>query len=307
MLALVSSFVASFLKLNLDVPSLRSQLGKPLRPVWVTQDSPLPAPEDAQVDIFEDCHPVICCTSSRCVVGGAEMGEGGYIQGAGDDTENWARGFTPAVFWRHAEVLAETPEADLPGLIARLIAEDEEERVQTGSGKKPEPVNEWLSVGDLSSARGAPGCVVVLRPEVTKADDWVKSPVLMEVGVGKHKLASRNLRVALPEIYAFVKHYLYLYGITEGTSDGQAAGQGLSKHILVACETGKDISVGVALAVLSSFSDDKDNIVEEPLQLNLNKDIIRVRMGRIATAVPEANPSRSTLQSVNSFLMDWRG
>ena len=40
---------------------------------------------------------------------------------------------------------------------------------------------------------------------------------------------------------------------------------------------------------------------------DLNKDIIRVRMGRIATAVPEANPSRATLQSVNSFLMDWRG
>src|SRR5689334_21978980 len=72
MLARIPSFVESFLKLDLDISALQAQLTKPLRPIWVMQDSPLPAPVDTNV-IFEDFHPVICCTSSRAVVGGAEM------------------------------------------------------------------------------------------------------------------------------------------------------------------------------------------------------------------------------------------
>jgi tRNA A64-2'-O-ribosylphosphate transferase len=62
--------------------------------------------------IFEDYHPVICCTVSRRVAGG-ELSEGGYIQGAGDDTENWAHGLSPPVFWANREVLLSTPEAEL--------------------------------------------------------------------------------------------------------------------------------------------------------------------------------------------------
>jgi tRNA A64-2'-O-ribosylphosphate transferase len=36
------------------------------------------------------------------------------------------------------------------------------------------------------------------------------------------------------------------------------------------------------------------------------KSLVKIRLGSIMTTFPEANPSRATLQSVNSFLMDWR-
>lgn len=116
----VQGHVEAFKKLGLDLAPYRKMLSKPLRPVWVTQESHLdgfgeeeegddgdedggPAGSSAGdgseegdtrtkikgVTVFDDFHPVICCTSSRRVVGG-EMSEGGYIQGAGDDTENWA-------------------------------------------------------------------------------------------------------------------------------------------------------------------------------------------------------------------------
>lgn len=102
--ARIPDHVAAFRALGLDIPALRAALKKPLRPLWVTQESPLEGPlargggggADGDVDageppvIFEDYHPIICCTSSRRVIAGAEMSEGGYIQGAGDDTEHWA-------------------------------------------------------------------------------------------------------------------------------------------------------------------------------------------------------------------------
>ena len=103
--ARIPGHVAAFKALGLDLAALRASLRKPLRPLWVTQETPLGASlaqdggegndggegegESEPPVIFEDYHPIICCTSSRRVVG-AEMSEGGYIQGAGDDTEHWA-------------------------------------------------------------------------------------------------------------------------------------------------------------------------------------------------------------------------
>jgi tRNA A64-2'-O-ribosylphosphate transferase len=78
------------------------------------------------------------------------------------------------------------------------------------------------------------------------------------------------------------------------------------KKVVVLCETGKDLSVGVALAVYCWCFDDAGNVRQDDKEVSFNKAAIRVRLGHIVTALPEANPSRATLQSVNSFLMDWR-
>lgn len=73
--------------LNLDLAPLAAQLKKPLRPLWITRDTPLPA---KGVPRFEDFHAVVLCTASGRVEG-AEVAGGGYIQGAADDSEGWAR------------------------------------------------------------------------------------------------------------------------------------------------------------------------------------------------------------------------
>ncbi|GKT84914.1 LOW QUALITY PROTEIN: tRNA A64-2'-O-ribosylphosphate transferase [Colletotrichum tofieldiae] len=116
--ALLPSFLASLRALDIDPAPLRARLAKPLRPFWVTQETQL----SPVGDVFDDHHPVVCCTASRRVAG-AEMSEAGYIQGAGDDTENWALGLTADVFWDNAGALLAAPEADLPDTVARLVAE----------------------------------------------------------------------------------------------------------------------------------------------------------------------------------------
>ena len=286
----IPQFLESFHQLGIDLDALGTQISKPLRPMWVTQESKL-VPVD---QVFETFHPVICCTSSRRVVGG-EMSEGGYIQGAGDDTENWALGLTPPVFWKHADQLMSTPEADLPALIALLVSETDG---SMSNGSPPTRLTPNIYVMPLAAATNwaePGGCRVVLDPGTTKPEEWVKAPSLMKVGIGKHKLASRNLRQALPSICSFVGQYL---------ARAEATGSELQGSVLLTCESGKDISVGVALAIDCLLFDDKGKLRRKDGTTDFNKNMIKIRLGRIMTAMPEANPSRSTLQSVNSFLMD---
>lgn len=298
MAALIPGFVESFHKLGIEASVLRSQVHKPLRPFWVTQETQLLPTQE----IYDAFHPVICCTSSRRVIG-AEMSEGGYIQGAGDDTENWAAGLTPPIFWGNIERLLSTPESQLKELITALVS--------CAADAAPVPVDapvkisELISVGRLDSevlAQEPAGCTIALLPSVSDAETWEKSPSRMEVGIGRHKVASRNLRQALPRICAFVSEYL--------AKEQTTAGARARKHLLVTCETGKDISVGVALVLSCCCFDEAGQV--RPLRLlreqsHFSKETIRVRLAQLMTSLPEANPSRATLQSVNSFLLDWRG
>ncbi|KAK6066850.1 initiator tRNA phosphoribosyl transferase [Seiridium cupressi] len=280
--ARVPGFVESFQSLGLDLEHL-SRLKKPLRPVWITQESQLPVTDM----VFEDYHPVICCTSSRRVVG-TEMSEGGYIQGAGDDTENWALGLTAPIFWRHESQLLSTPEVELPQLVKTLV----EAEASRPSEQGPRQVSHCLFVAPLTqhySPASYSGTISLLS-NATDPSTWVKSRSHMEVGLGKHKLASRNLRSALPQVCDFAKSII-------------ASSQAENTSLLLLCDSGKDISIGVALALLCQLFDEQGKITDLDERKDINKSIIKIKLSKIMTAFPEANPSRATLQSVNSFLM----
>ncbi|KAI0397055.1 initiator tRNA phosphoribosyl transferase [Xylariaceae sp. FL0594] len=323
--ARIPAHVAALKALDIDIAALRRQISKPLRPIWITPDSHL-APTDL---VFDRFHPVVCCTSSRRVPGG-EMSEGGYIQGAGDDTENWALGLTAPLFWANAEVLLSTPEPGLPDLVRSLVAN--KHRLEDGDAEKPVQVGPGIFVGRLpitaaSAANGAiaaqdrPGWgTIAFVPETTDRDSWLRSPFYMAVGIGKQvKIASRNLRTALPAICDFAQSHLReryrqqeeRRERKENCHDGKKEeGDGEEeRNLLITCETGKDLSVGVALAVLCQFFDEAGNYNQpKPKDLcapgeGVNKRIIKTKLGRIMMAFPEANPSRATLQSVNSYLM----
>ncbi|KAK4137875.1 initiator tRNA phosphoribosyl transferase [Trichocladium antarcticum] len=273
--ARLPEFEAAFRALALDAAPLRARLTKPLRPVWTTPDDDGDAPAAGPVAAVAAAgfHPVVCCTSSRRVAG-AEVAARGYIQGAGDDTENWAMGLTAGVFWRHAAELLGAAEGELPGLIAGFLEEEAQ---------------------DAEAALGAGDCCVVsLLPRVTEQSVWAKSARHLEVGLGKSKAASRALRNSLPRICEFVSRFLN----EPGTGDG--------KRVVVLCESGRELSVGVALAVYCWCFGASGDVRPDGDRESFNKTAIRVKLGQIMTALPDANPSRATLQSVNSYLMDWR-
>lgn len=326
--ALIPSFLSSLKELNLTLPT---SLTKPLRPLWITQDSSLPNPPDSDDDdddampnvedqgvIFQDYRPIICCTASRRVIG-SEVDEGGYIQGAGDDTENWAMGLTPDVFWANTTAFLSAPETDLPDLIVRLVEEARVQRQSASSGdgnpsalprKQLTPYISVRAISPLDLSTPTPSsphqsneCLILLTETPTPKDTWLHSPTNLRVGLGKHKTASRNLRPALPEICSFAALFLQSQEHPHPVSDASSV---KPPQIVVACDSGKDLSVGVALALSCHLFDDEGRFRVPDDKVAVTKTLVKIRLGTVMTMYPEANPSRNTLQSVNSFLMDWR-
>ncbi|KAH6686348.1 initiator tRNA phosphoribosyl transferase [Plectosphaerella plurivora] len=244
--ALLPKFLDAFYDLDLDPHALRSKISKPLRPFWVTPDSDLSAFEGSV--IFEDYHPIVCCTASLRVAGGelTTMGssarDGGsyvYVQGAGDDTENWACGLTAEIWWANVEKLLATEEAELPELIAELLR-DSEARALEGNGDAVE------------ATTVAPGVAVCTLAQL---------------------------------------------GAISGTDDFK---------ISLLPTSGRDTSVAAALAISIWCFDNDGRYRTSNARTIFTKDMVKVRLGVIMTAFPAGNPGRASLQSVNSFLMDYR-
>jgi len=77
-------------------------------------------------------------------------------------------------------------------------------------------------------------------------------------------------------------------------------------QIIIGCESGRDLSIGAALALSCYLFDDEGRFRAPTEGASFTKTLVKIRLGGIMTAYPECNPSRQTLQSINSFLMDWR-
>ena len=291
--SLLPDFSRALEELNIPLEDLKRKITKPLRPIWSTPESDL----TPTTTIFKDFHPVICCTVSRRVTGG-EMSEGGYIQGAGDDTENWAHGLTPPVYWAHKNLLLSTSETELPELIKELVRQAASVGPLNNRIRCVKPTT-CLFIAPTSEvlAPSVPNDnkhTIVLMPKITEESTWQTSKNRLDIGLGPHKIGSRNLRTALPAITNFVEEVFLTVPESKHTKD-----------ILIACDSGMDLSIGAALAILCLFFSDEGTVLPDGRrQAPIDKSFIRSRLGWISTTMPDANPSRATLQSVNSVLMD---
>ncbi|MCJ1256820.1 hypothetical protein MMC24_004644 [Lignoscripta atroalba] len=294
--ARLDSFLNDAKALQLDLQSLRTNLQKPLLPLWITQDSVLPALPINN----DDNYPVICCTASRRVHG-AEASEGGYIQGAGDDSEGWSQGLTPILFWQHKAKLMATPEEELPTLIKQLLTDP-------ATTSNPENATVLILPTQLlhlgTTIDNVPGskpnkydCTIICDTTKSKPPAQPSDPHTLHLHCGTGgKLGSRSLRTHLPLLAPLLAPLL---------------SQHPTPKILVACSStgGQDLSVGVALAILCLYFDDDGMMLNPALSMMMippraiDKVYIRRRLSWITTSKPEANPSRSTLQAVNAFLM----
>lgn len=98
------------------------------------------------------------------------------------------------------------------------------------------------------------------------------------------------LHNTLPRSLSFISHHLT---------------QNQSRSICIACETGKDASVGVALMALQVWFDDRGRLRDQAAQedLKATKQSIRTRLEWIIESRYMVNPSRTTLKRVNDFLL----
>lgn len=245
----------------------------------MTQSSTLPH----NTPDFPGFHPIVLCTASRRVRG-AEASEGGYIQGAADDHEAWSHGLTPALFWSHKDSLLQTNEEDLPTKIASLVSQ---ERVTDAVTTLIKPTsNLFVSASenlDLTSFDTVISCTPQPLSQPLLKDAAIKAYLHLPCQIGK--LGSRDLRNQLPALRSL-----------PSTTAGKT---------LICCPTGKDLSVGTALAYLCLYatSDGTVNLSQPREARDIDKTFIKQRLSWITTSNPALNPSRATLQSVNSVLM----
>lgn len=274
-------------KLELEVEGLREKVRRPLKAFWIARGLGL-LPENVNQPRDDGVLPVYLCMSSEHHDQQSTSPDSTYVQGGGDDGENWSNGLTPQLFWDHQDRLLGAAEEELPDIIASITTAGREE--QTLSAPNMVSVVPWMKLGvnNPQIQNVLPGClsIVCVPSLLSESSEGVPGRTL-RLKCGEGKLGSRNLRKELEKIPAFIW--------SEMTRD---------KVVTISCPTGKDISVGVALAVLCLFSDDYGKFQKPPLsKVNIDKVTIKKKLSWILTSSPGASPSRTTLNSVNSFLM----
>lgn len=117
-----------------DIVSLVSCLKKPLRPLWVSQQTVLWLNEIPEHDSWDFIPIILVSASTSGDIQHRSNSEfsWSYIPGAGDDEESWARGLSPNIFWTHVDDLVYS-EPDLCNQkVAEIVENDRVYRAQRG-------------------------------------------------------------------------------------------------------------------------------------------------------------------------------
>lgn len=237
-------FANSLRELQLDFVALRNELVHPIRLQWAINgsfDVDVDVGPDAEVSTMfpKEAHQLVLCSASRRVHG-AEISEGGYIQGAGDDSEGWSYGLTAQVFWRHRQLLMSTSEEELPGLVGKLMEDDQGISRNKDEGTVITPTDSlYICAGTVvGNEDDTYDLVIDCNGD---AESNAVNPETIGLACRLGKLGSKDLREKLPMVAELVKDRLL--------KDDHA-------RILITCTTGKDLSVGVAVALLCLYYDD---------------------------------------------------
>ncbi|CAN6606756.1 tRNA A64-2'-O-ribosylphosphate transferase [Trichomonascus vanleenenianus] len=275
--ALIPDFVAHLKGMNLDLEACRDKLKKPLRPLWVTPDQHLPE----EVPHFEEFYPIVLCTASQMVQDGTLHEHGyTYVQGAADDHEEWAQLLTSDILWQQEELRSiDYSDSELHDMIKEYAQQQQQQSIPRASRplNNVAPSNVSFGIGPLEA--GADIIIDVSSQATPSRENRITHP--LESG----KKGSKELRAWLPTL---VKQFNSLYSPT--------------KSIAIVCDTGNDFSVGIALTLLCLYHSEEGMPLLQKSKLYLGKEGIRKRLARIIVQ-HKVNPSRATLNSINSFLM----
>lgn len=199
---------------------------------------------------FNHFHPVVCCTASRRV-DPSEAADSTYVQGAGDDSEHWARGLTPTLFWDNYEELLKTEgDEELAAMMDRLVKQTRSR--SCGGGATLVKPTKGVYVGTLDDIQAAgwekyDWLVACSDMALENLDEsWRKKVLRLKCGTGK--LGSRDLRKELFKVTEFIM--------------ARVPSDKTSLAILFACSSGQDLAVGVALTVLCLFFDGAGTFVQ---------------------------------------------
>lgn len=237
--------------LGLDLSPIKLLFLKPLRPIWVTPESPLPlSPPE-----FTDFMPLVLVTASRVIRG--EGVESEYIQGAGDDHEGWAAvsyislprpcmvanstpykesGLTPAIFWENHELLLRASEDELLDLVRSIVkSSDISDGSLSATLVKP---TKTIYVGSLASAKTHGGDYEVIVNCSAKPFGGDGAFRVIDFPIPEGKKGAGFLRTNLQNIIGLLD-------------------KNVGEKIIFACLSGNDMAPAIALVILCLYYDNE--------------------------------------------------
>ncbi|WZN65848.1 initiator tRNA phosphoribosyl transferase [Chloropicon roscoffensis] len=214
-------------------------LAKPLRPLWVSDDSPMwqhVTREDRDGFSFVPVY-LLCCSklgeSPRTSADKFTRHSWRYIRGAADDHEAWAAGLTPQMFWSHHEELLETDPEEVERTVEEIASR---EGLQYGAGFGGKRLSQ-----KITSCSCGPDGGVVGRREVLGA-------VVLDCSTSRAVPADVGADVRHVEILPHKFDRLSLQNALGGATTYIAERLGAGCKVIVACDDGQDISPAVVAA-----------------------------------------------------------
>ncbi|KAI9722088.1 MAG: hypothetical protein M1828_004902 [Chrysothrix sp. TS-e1954] len=238
--AIMGDLVDSFKKLGLDLDLLRGRMKRPVYPCWRSPALGQTSPKGLDESTRNKFSCLWLLMPSKYQTAATPESYDGYIQGAGDDSESWAHGLTPSLYWAHREVLLVTSEEQLPDLVLSLRAEEVSMEAAWTMKLAPFPQIR-LGVLPASSELTGSGLTIICAPPSTSMPKTDGNRPLLHLKCREGKLGSRDLRAELPKVSTFV----------------EVAKKRDSYDVCILCASGKDLSVGVALAIICVYGSEQ--------------------------------------------------
>ncbi|KAG8094506.1 hypothetical protein GUJ93_ZPchr0012g19411 [Zizania palustris] len=298
----IEEWTTQFESCGADIHSLVLSLQKPLRPLWISQKTRIWLNEVPEVESWDFTPIILVSASVSGAVATQRMSSvfsWHYIPGAGDDEESWARGLTPTLFWKHSYDLLDGGPDLCNQLVTEIVEKDRVYRAQRGEHSpqitaKPskcsrhdgsycngdhtnviQPIDSdphtitardtqnsinghplfWIGTSNLAVASTLQvGDAVAEVDCILNCDSTSNLPSTssensyLELPIVGSKYARFSLMKNLPKAVSFAKKNLVA-----------------RKKLLVCCQNGEDISICVALAIITRLFDCDENIKEDKL------------------------------------------
>lgn len=318
-----------------DISSVASSLQKPLRPLWISPKTVIWLNEVPEYNSW-DFTPIILVSASSASGNFQHRTSSefswSYISGAGDDEESWARGLSPALFWKYAYDIINSGPDMCNQKVADIVEKDRVYRAHRGHNapqlsvktSKSLVCNGHFSVDNMMMDFEVPSCE---RIEVSSSDthtvSWVGSTNL---AVGATRLAGPvsdadcilncdseppSVRLDNPETYL---HLPIVSSKLDRISLIRHLPSALNfarinlrrwKKLMICCNNGDDISVCVCLAILTSLFTNEGLFDDGKAfsETSVTKVEMRRRLVFICKYAVNARPSRGNLRQVFNFLI----
>ena len=302
--------------LNLPITELRERVRRPICPIYIT-------PLDGRrfPSLYANYNTIICLTASQ-QQHVANQTETNYIQGAGDDSENWGMGLTPVLYWSYKYALLDREESELEQLISEIVTRTPPPDDTSPSDLPFSPVRNItiarlpletlillrydgaVLLGqrlqetlDLFLQRHSESSYQVVEQEKgtmvlagESSTEPAIRPQLLLSPLPAGKLGSR----LLPEVFAMLATFI---GCLQSTCQHPP-------RILFACSTGTDFSTAAALVTMCLFYDGEKKWIGQNVHSGkVDKIMVKQRLLWITEQNERAIPSRATMTRVHGYLM----